>query len=1070
MNISNEDKLIATDRDAAIAWIWIGLSITAGTTLVLLYLWLPVYELVKWTAIRPSSFLNIWGQLRDNYFLHTLSSSFPDIWWYYHKTWFTAASKDGTFLTPLTFLTPPVPYLVVAISGVALTLALNPYSLILPIHGDARLANSRDIKRMYLKPPKGEGLIGPPDKGGYMQVLGDVEMGLSLEWIHLLGVPLPILTRKKQPLMFLESLSSLVAAPPGTGKTAAVACPTLLRADTCSVVCNDVKPELAEIVSGYRSTLGPNWILFWEKLDTADEKWPCWNPLSFKVLPNDDNETIKVIENAAAILSPDKDGNEKFWSSSARNAIAGFMAFIVWKVKRAMLHAEARAALEKGPLPEAIRVQVAAAYRRQTEHPPSEMLAQKAEDGALTLSDLEANPVGTWTGNGFTDLREEWIGQEPSIPMIQDWRTDGLYKFSKAQGEGANQSRGEGDPFGEFLKLAMAEIRRFGYSDRADKAFSDLIGSAAVTRQSIMANVNEALAVFNNPSVRERTSRCDIDFADVYGVQDPTTQQWKPITIYVSVTAVGAKTFGKLNGLFFASLMPYLISNGPNTPARDGRKHGPLKVLCVLDEFPKMGKITELPEAPDVTRSKGTGLMFIMQDIAQVEEIYGKHRVETLITTTAAKVILTQNNDQTAARFSKMIGNRTIRVRNKSRSTGLMQKDPLSGNLSEQYQGVPLFPAPKLMSLRSGQQIILVQKFFNRPIMAHSPMWFLDPELSKRGYNPRTKTGIPPVGPMPEEYKAKIIALEADRLKKKKASLPRTFITVSAHPEDDEQVRLRGGVIRGSRKEHTYEEVMYPGQNDGTRWAWIANATGQIHASPESLALIERFNKPNEQFPSAAYTNVGDLLDAAGIAHDNSLAGIARALGLPVELNPNDPSEYANDLLASVLITIAGRKSETMQVIAASVERPAINSMKPRLHLQKIDDGQPVGKQIIAIDYTTAVKYLAGASIITDDPRLTLVVPNLVQQGIDIEDEASQPKLNILQDPQIARRIGVAATSLPEIANRLNIAGIASTEAAVRCRALADIARFYTKPSLATGPGRRPTTKNELRPDAMNAA
>jgi len=67
--------------------------------------------------------------------------------------------------------------------------------------------------------------------------------------------------------------------------------------------------------------------------------------------------------------------------------------------------------------------------------------------------------------------------------------------------------------------------------------------------------VSPSVAVFNNPSVRERTSRCDIDFADVYGVQDPTTQQWKPITIYVSVTAVGAKTFGKLNGLFFASLM-----------------------------------------------------------------------------------------------------------------------------------------------------------------------------------------------------------------------------------------------------------------------------------------------------------------------------------------------------------------------------------------------------------------------------------------------------------------------------------------------------------------------------------
>lgn len=124
--------------------------------------------------------------------------------------------------------------------------------------------------------------------------------------------------------------------------------------------------------------------------------------------------------------------------------------------------------------------------------------------------------------------------------------------------------------------------------------------------------------------------------------------------------------------------------------------------------------------------------------MGQISGQYGKDDLETIISTTAAKIILSQNNEQTAQRFEKMIGTKTVEIASKSRTEGWSkQATPFSANVSRSLQGTAVIGASQMLSLPSTQQIVLMQGFMNRPIMADAPRWFLDKEMTR-------KCNIPP--------------------------------------------------------------------------------------------------------------------------------------------------------------------------------------------------------------------------------------------------------------------------------------------------------------------------------------
>ena len=161
---------------------------------------------------------------------------------------------------------------------------------------------------------------------------------------------------------------------------------------------------------------------------------------------------------------------------------------------------------------------------------------------------------------------------------------------------------------------------------------------------------------------------------------------------------------------------------------------GPFPTLFVLDEFPQMPKLKAIIDGPAVGRGQKVSYLLIGQDLGQISGKYGKDDLETVISTTACKVILSQNNEQTAQRFSKM----TVQTTSFSKNEGLsFQKgsNPFSKNVSYQLQGTSVISTTQLLSLPMLKQVVLMQGFIDRPIMADAPRFYLDKQmlaLSKR--------------------------------------------------------------------------------------------------------------------------------------------------------------------------------------------------------------------------------------------------------------------------------------------------------------------------------------------------
>lgn len=91
-------------------------------------------------------------------------------------------------------------------------------------------------------------------------------------------------------------------------------------------------------------------------------------------------------------------------------------------------------------------------------------------------------------------------------------------------------------------------------------------------------------------------------------------------------------------------------------------------ILFLLDEFPALGKITSVVNGVATLRSRKITIAIIIQDISQLDEIYGRDSRNTIVGNCSYKAILSVEDGDTQEYFSKMIG--TYDKKQKSESKG----------------------------------------------------------------------------------------------------------------------------------------------------------------------------------------------------------------------------------------------------------------------------------------------------------------------------------------------------------------------------------------------------------------
>jgi type IV secretion system protein VirD4 len=621
-----------------------------------------------------------------------------------------AAQTDISSIVPLA---PIVVFFV--LTDETLLKEFNPYGKDTLKEESSRKATEHDIEKM--------GKDGKSLFEGFMMVLGYFKR-----------------KGKTAPIMLVETLSTLCVAPPGTGKSVGLVIPTILECDNVSMIINDPKPELDKFTSAYRSSIGPTFIINWAGQDDpyAGIYYPSWNPLSPSHVPFLTEERDLYIDSICSTLIADKASStaDPHWTISGRAALSGLINFMVSKIDKAKADDYFYSRLQSGEF-DSEDASLLGEYYTMMNDPNADAARHALANGQLSL--MNYVHVGTWA-----QIPDDWAGREASLSMILDW----LNKNQVSIAEELEERRKQGDqmvmmadPMKDLFLKAVNESLQYGYSHRAVLELTQLANTPDKERGSILSTILAGLGIFRNSAVRNRTSHSDFHFRDLRGMVDPRDGQMKPVTVYLSINQVDAEALNPITAIFIELMSKFLIANAPDNE-HQGQKVGPYPALFVLDEMPKMQKMQAIIQGPDIGRGQQVSYLIIGQDLAQIREKYGADAAQTIISTTAAKVILRQNDPETAKRFSEMMGEKV----------SVDKKKGADGKEVEELKKNQLYSPMDIMKLDTEKQLIIIQGHYNRPIEATQERWYKNKsEIEKRLYaKVMMGGGMVKASPLPE--------------------------------------------------------------------------------------------------------------------------------------------------------------------------------------------------------------------------------------------------------------------------------------------------------------------------------
>ncbi|MBN2676322.1 MAG: type IV secretory system conjugative DNA transfer family protein [Alphaproteobacteria bacterium] len=577
------------------------------------------------------------------------------------------------------------------------------------------------------------------------------EWGLLDGFIFVLG------KMKGKFLKMNETLSVLACAPPGTGKTSAIVVPTITENPGVCMIVHDPKPEIATMTSGYRSQDGITFTINWAAEDDYEKGiyHPSWNALSPDAVPEVGPARDLYVDSLVRVLIPEPKGSsaDPHWTNSGRNALTGMVHFLVSKIERARANDYFFRRLQEGTF-DTEDARLLDGYYSAMNDALADGAQQILQEGGLSAESFV--PIGSWQ-----DIPKVWIGREACIPMLVDWLTESQNAIGndveerKRQGD---QMAAMSDTMKELFNRSVREARRYGYALRAIQEMTQLANTPDKERGSILSTAMQNIAIFKNAAVRARTSHSDIQFKDLRGMIDPRDGKMKPVTVYISVDQVHAKALSTITGIFVELMSNFLVAQKPESEYR-GEKMGPFSTLFVLDEFPVLPKLEAVIQGPAIGRGQKVSYLLIAQDLGQISAGYGQDAVETLFSTTAAKIILTQNNNLSADRFAKLIGKKSQILWSSDKDH---KKLVVAGNRSNRVEAVEVFDSNDLMGLDDGKQIVVMQSKPNYPIEADKPLHYKDPDVKKKVYD-RGCSGPPPAPDLPpflvERHKQLLVTL-----------------------------------------------------------------------------------------------------------------------------------------------------------------------------------------------------------------------------------------------------------------------------------------------------------------------
>ena len=243
------------------------------------------------------------------------------------------------------------------------------------------------------------------------------------------------------------------------------------------------------------------------------------------------------------------------------------------------------------------------------------------------------------------------------------------------------------------------------------------------------------LDTWSNPAIDAATAASDFSFREL---------RREPHAVYLEVAPDMIRPLAPLIRLFFSDLIASL-------QAREPGPDEPWRVMIMLDEFDRLGRMPIVAESIKTLRSYGAHLALVTQTIPALDEIYGENTRLSLQGGAGVKVYLTPSDQKTTRELSEAVGRTTRRVISKSRPFG---PSPLrSRTLTERSEDAPLLSEDEVRTMSLEDVVVVIDA--QNPIRARRIKFYED-----RTFKPLHKAQMRSKLPYLDQATAKVARLE----------------------------------------------------------------------------------------------------------------------------------------------------------------------------------------------------------------------------------------------------------------------------------------------------------------------
>ncbi|WP_240650872.1 type IV secretory system conjugative DNA transfer family protein [Helicobacter pylori] len=504
------------------------------------------------------------------------------------------------------------------------------------------------------------------------------------------GLPLGVynvMTRAKV-VYYNSPLSTLIIAPPGSGKTAAVAVPNLLNAPSSCVVL-DIKGELFDLTAGYRQQVLKNKIFVFDPL--GNDNTLKFNPFDKRIVEKlDFNRKRRLVDEVGnTIFAEDGANKDPHWTQQAKNLFV-FYALYDLCVHNTSTFFEIASAPIKNYVP---------LINPQSRFYTELYECQSSDNGFIKengryMAKVE-NGVKKMKPNVNVELLwykqvAEQVYTDPENPKNYDGSVNNLEKDDQGN---VIMKEGMLDPIirNEANKWAKAN----------DKEFA-----------SIKSVYSRFMQVFTSYQVKSATDSMSFEYEDLRADN---------ISLYIKIAQTDIDTLAPLIRILLESIAKNLL-------LKESKKFEE-RVYLFLDEFVRFGKLPFLLEMPALSRSYGVVLIFITQSNALIEKYYGKEDAKILNGTVNYRVLFRMNDYEYAQQISNEIGKMTRKTRSHSTEKGQLITGGTSSIGKEAWD---LLSTQDIMNIDKDEVIILVSGHKAKPLKLKANYYFKNKELLSR--------------------------------------------------------------------------------------------------------------------------------------------------------------------------------------------------------------------------------------------------------------------------------------------------------------------------------------------------